>query len=233
MRRIWSSPSPRGRGGLLASMVLLLGAGTADAAFITTLYNTGVDASGNVLPNGTIGDPHYTLTSVPGGTTTLRVVTSANGYPIGPWLGDDTTSRWIGPNSDGQLDGPSGFYNYHTTFDLTGFNLATVVITGRYATDDGGSIVLNGATVGPPSGGFTSWTNFTLSSGFVAGINTLDFSVFNGGGPTGLRVEIISAQGDLASAVPAPAGAILFGIGLVGLAAFRALRRKPDAPLAA
>jgi hypothetical protein len=41
--------------------------------------------------------------------------------------------------------------------------------------------------------GFGSPTNFSLSSSFVAGVNTLDFIVTNGGSsasPTGLRVEV-------------------------------------------
>ena len=42
-------------------------------------------------------------------------------------------------------------------------------------------------------GGFDSATNFSISSGFAAGLNTLDFVVNNAGSspnPTGLRVEI-------------------------------------------
>jgi hypothetical protein len=54
---------------------------------------------------------------------------------------------------------------------------------------------LNGVTVGPTSSSFSSLTPFSLTSGFVAGINTLDFILTNGptGGPqnpTGLFVEL-------------------------------------------
>jgi hypothetical protein len=34
---------------------------------------------------------------------------------------------------------------------LTGFNLGTVALTGFFATDNSGSIQLNGVTVGPTS----------------------------------------------------------------------------------
>jgi hypothetical protein len=50
----------------------------AHAGHIGTLFNTGVDSSGHVLttqthgPHG-IADPHYSLVSVPGGTTELEV----------------------------------------------------------------------------------------------------------------------------------------------------------------
>ena len=73
----------------------------SQAATITTLYNTGVDSSGNVLADGTSPDPHYTLTSVPpGSSNTTSVITSGGGFPVGPWLGDSATSAWIGPNGE-------------------------------------------------------------------------------------------------------------------------------------
>lgn len=67
------------------------------SAAIPSLFNTGVDASMTPLPDGTIGDPHYSLVSVPGGTTDILVRTSAGGYPIPPYFGDDSSSAWIGP----------------------------------------------------------------------------------------------------------------------------------------
>ena len=75
------------------------------------IFNTGVDGTGTVLPNATLGDPHYSLISSPG-TTSIRVATSAIGYPIPPWVGDNLLSRWIGPVGDDDLDGPSGTYTY-------------------------------------------------------------------------------------------------------------------------
>ena len=68
------------------------------------LFNTGVDNNYNRLPNGTLGDPHYSLISIPDSTqtTTLRIRTAAGGAPInnvGKWLGDTNYSTWIGPNN--------------------------------------------------------------------------------------------------------------------------------------
>ena len=56
-------------------------------------------------------------------------------------------------------------------------------------------VLLNGATTGVTSdGNFGALGNaFTISTGFVAGLNTLDFVVNNAGtgiNPTGVRVEL-------------------------------------------
>ena len=196
----------------------------AQAATITSLYNTGVDNSGTVLANGTIGDPHYLLTSVPGGTTNIRVLTSANGYPIGPWRGDNTTSRWIAPDSNSQVDGPAGDYTYRTTFDLTGFNASTAQINGLWTSDDGGvDIVINTTHLGSFSNvGLSSFfTPFTISSGFQSGINTLDFIIHNGSGPTGLRTELTGTADLSANPTSVPEPFTIIGTLIGGTAAFR------------
>ena len=160
---------------------------------IATLFNTGVDTIGNVAPNWAT-DLHYTLVTVPGGTDVVRVATDANGYPIGPWIGGTNLSAWIGPASDSVLSGPGGSYVYRTTFDLTGFDPGAVSISGGWAMDDiGDEIRINGQSRGYATwgwSGYSAFAPFSVTGGFVAGINTLDFVVSNGGGPTGLRVEM-------------------------------------------
>jgi len=208
----------------IAIVGALSAANPAHSATISTLFNTGVDSSGAVLADGTVGDPHYTLTSVPSGSSTLLVRAAAGGFPIPPYLGDNTLSRWIGPNNDAQLRGPGGTYVYHTTFDLTGLNASTASITGQWATDNAGvDILINGTTLGYTTS-ITSFLDgfsaFTINSGFVAGVNTLDFKVSNIDGPTALRVELSGT----ASPVPVPSAVWLFGSGL--LAAVGSITRR-------
>ena len=91
-----------------------------------------------------------------------------------------------------------GDYVYQETFDLTGLDPSTAVIHGALASDDNSTVILNGVdtgvSVGTPS--MTSGDNydvlhpFTLSSGFVAGINTLQVTVHNDISVTGLRLQI-------------------------------------------
>lgn len=207
--------------GLLAACVLVTATGAAEAAPIV-LFNTGVDANGVRLDDGALGDPHYELVSIPGGTATLRVRTSAGGYPVPPYIGDNASSAWIGPNNDTQVDGPGGDYVYRTTFDLTGLDAGTAHIQGFWSTDNEGlRIVLNGVDTGTPQTTQTQYqegfVGFVLASGFVDGVNVLDFVVRNGDGPTALRVEMSGT----AAPVPLPGALLLLGSGLVAIAGRR------------
>jgi hypothetical protein len=208
----------------LCAIALAAITATSAHADAITLFNTGVDSQGQLLADSTLGDPHYSLADLPGGSSTLRVITSATGFPVGPWIGDNTSSRWIGPNNDTMLDGPAGAYTYRTTFDLTGFDATSAMIEGGWATDNSGlDIRINGNSLG-----YTTASNqfqlglaaFSINSGFVAGINTLDFIVYNSEGPTGLRVEM-AGTADLSQAVPEPSALALVGLALTGLALSR------------
>ena len=191
-----------------------------------TLFNTGVDNSGHVLADGA-SESHYTLTSVAGGTSNLITRTSVGGYPIPPWLGDNSASDWIGPNNDAALNSLPGSYTYRTTFSLEGLDKDTAKITGQWSTDNSGlQILLNnvdiGVANGSTNGGFTSFSTFDIpvGSNFLADNNTLDFIVSNAqnrpgddtANPTGLRVEL---SGTANPTVPEPSDllgtAIAFG----------------------
>ncbi len=183
-----------------------------------TVFGTGLTTGGAALAADGSTDTHYSLISSPDPAypgPAAKVVTAASA-PIPPWVAQGPNSKWIGPRTDPNNLNQPGAYTYRTTFDLTGLNPATAVLSGQVASDDEVLIKLNGATVVSTITGYSTLTAFTISSGFVSGVNTLDFVVTNWPlpspsqppNPTGLRVNISG------SAVPTGFGIALFGTGV-------------------
>ena len=174
----------------------------APAAFVSSLddrrdsiplRNTGVGAAHNAA------DPAWHVVAA----------TTEPGRPAGPatvvgdadrniWrLGDPRTSQWVTVNRDfAPVDG-TGSYTFRTTVDLTGFDPATVRLRLKVQVDDELTDVrVNGrsANVSVPYVGDTNRLNFadaTITGGFVAGRNVVDFVVTNREPSTqvGMRVE--------------------------------------------
>ena len=170
-------------------------------------------------------DPNYTMVAGPSGAGNLLVVRN-DGFPFPPWVVNQSNLvQWIAPQSDyrtGQSD-LAGAYTFQTTFDLTGFYPSTAVLTGSWASDNCSQIWLNGAYTGTeitPGACLSEMHPFTITSGFQAGINTLNFVVNNNDGPTGLIVSISGTE------VPEPATLTLLGCGLAGLWLLRRRNRK-------
>lgn len=215
---------------LLVCAFLMVAAGQASAAMIS-IFDTGVDNSGNVLAPGNT-DPHYDITvsadagfAAPGGA-----IVQSN-HPV--WLANDAVgspgSSWISIGPVGTTPIAAGTYTFETTFDLTGLLPGTATIDARVVTDNGLSDVeLNGSSLGISGSGFNVWQPaFTINSGFQDGINTLTFIVANAGtnpNPGGLRVDIIGATADAAPVVPEPATALVAALGMAGLIACRRTR---------
>src|SRR5665213_1414143 len=189
---------------------------------IATLFGTGIatnnaDGSPATLVAQGAGDPHYTITAAPQGATPgPGSVTLVNGYPVGnPWLADDSLSQWISPLANQQTLEPPGIYAYVTTFSLAGLDPRTATISGEVGADDASlAIFLNGTSIAAPPPSFNPLQPFSITSGFVAGINTLEFDVGNGpaGGssnPTGLRVALSGT--DNATAMIGPSSQLAFG----------------------
>jgi hypothetical protein len=208
---------------ITASTLLLLTAAAAppSAATFTGLFNTGVDAN-NVALTGGAGqvDAHYSILS---STRTGFAGQQAVTYFNGAYVPEDGDSRWISLDANG-LPG-NDVSTFRLSFTLTGANLATARVTGRFGSDNGSRLLLNGQDTGFfAQFQFLSLTSFSVS-GLKAGLNTLDFEVTNQGGPTALRVDDLVGFADAAPGVPEPASwaMMIAGFGLAGAAARRRL----------
>lgn len=187
-----------------------------------SLFSTGVDAGGAGLPGGS-ADPHYAVIAGPGILVPQPAQVLTNQLAGATYV-QSPTSRWIWVNPNGLPANVT--FTFRTTFDLTGYVPSTAVLTGRYATDNYGSILLNGNLVfsvpDPVSNQFGAFTNFSLGSGFVAGINTLDFVTRDVGQISGLNVDRLQLT---ASAIPEPSTCALLAAGLLPLVGIVARRR--------
>ena len=97
---------------------------------------------------------------------------------------------------------------YFTTFFLSTTEAASSLqLTGMYAADEFAEIYLNG--------GLTSLGSASGNSGFITGVNTLDFVVNNATSVGGLNVSEISLT---SSAAHEPGTLSLLALGGVGLA---------------
>jgi len=132
--------------------------------------------------------------------------------PAAYWLANSATSKWIAPAADENYPSlgtphPGGDYIYRISFDLTGFDFNTVSISGTWGVDNAGTIRLNGVYTGSNTTSYNPLVPFSLSSGFHAGINDLDFVINNyaagGSNPTGVRVDELSGAGTATASVGA------------------------------
>jgi hypothetical protein len=154
---------------------------------IPGLFSTGVDAIGAGLPSNA-DDPHYQNLTL---MKPAKVI-----HPNNPaWLADTTNYRWVWETAQATPIGVAR--TFRLTFSLDGLDPATAAITGQWASDNlGPGIALNGHDLGmPTTSQFTAFTPFSIAPGnpfFVAGTNTLDFTVQDQGGVAGFLVGPIT-----------------------------------------
>ncbi|MES2996193.1 MAG: hypothetical protein V4733_05215 [Verrucomicrobiota bacterium] len=178
---------------LLALLLFACGIISAQADVVPGVFGTGIAADGSLLAAGAT-DPHWQLVAsadpaAPGPATHV-----VNSLPTPPWPAQGPDSKWIAPQADQSNGNAAGAYRYRTSFDLTGFDPATVELRIVLRSDNTvPEVLLNGVNTGLTfTNGFeTAGTQF-LSSGFVVGVNTLEFVVNNEGGATGLRCELLA-----------------------------------------
>ena len=166
------------------------------------------------------------------------MIDPSGGLPFPFYETGSNLSRWVladNPLPNVGSVSPVGDYIFRTTFNLSGFDAGTATISGNWWVDNyGPQILINGVAVtiafndlpvnnlypGAPI------RSFTINTGFIAGINTLDFVVNNFGGtdgqqnPVALRVEMM---GD-ADPLPEPGTLALLGVAV--LAAGLTRRRR-------
>ena len=197
--------------------IALIGA-SANAATITGLFNTGTDSNNVALVGGNgVTDPHYSIfSSTSPGFAGQQAVTFQCCY-----VANDADSRWISLSANGSPG--SNVTVYRLSFSLAGLDPTTASISGSGGSDNAGRIFLNGVDTGIDINGFSALVPFVLNSGFVAGINTLDFQVSDFGAPTAFRLDDLAGTATPVSAIPEPAAwaMLIAGFGLIGGAARR------------
>lgn len=174
-------------------------------------YNDGLSRFEHILSNVTFGDAYAWRTE---GAVTM-----------------------LANNVAGNNDGMNNFmyFIFRQTFDLSGYDPATVDLRFRWASDDVYSAVgwtpaisLNGSApqMGGTSGAYALGDVVQLNSGFKPGLNTLDFYVEGNGQTDGFA---LSTQSFSVAAVPEPSAGLLMALGLgVLVAGARRRRAGPE-----
>jgi hypothetical protein len=167
-------------------------------ATMPAVRSTGTDVNGVLLPEGAV-DPNWTITAKPGVTGTFQAF-ATKGDPI--WYPNRDSSRWISAKPDATTNDLPGSYTYRTSFDLTGFDPSTVQLLMEISVDDElVDVKINNQSTGlkitTGESPFVASHGLTITSGFNAGINTLEFIVVNqnvSNNPTGIqaRMEFVS-----------------------------------------
>lgn len=214
---------------LILLAVIVPGVAQSAAAASISLFNTGVNATGTLLPLGS-SDPHWTIISGPGITSPQAAVVVSN-QEVGTYV-QNPNSLWIWVNASG-VAGINSPYDFRLTFDLTGLNPSTASITGAWSVDNFGQIELNGLTTGIGSGalqipsniGFTAFSSFTLNNGFVPGINTIDFLATDTGVIGAINVTTLVGSAQTSGAIPEPPSLVQGCLVLASLALFACVRR--------
>lgn len=191
-------------------------------------------------------DPAFQSTSNVGAWEVATNVGGVDGvfasFPTTGFTAAAATSRstadltWLANNASGTNGGIGTwtFFVFRQSFDLAGFDASTARLEFRWAADDSGEgfadrgtwtpkYRLNGGALVPGSWATGATYDLglptVLSSGFVNGVNTLEFFVEGNGVTDGFALRTTS----FTAAVPEPGtyAMLLAGLGVLGVAARR------------
>ncbi len=153
-------------------------------------------------------------------------VSSGGGALVGAanaaYVPNSATSQWVW-----DADLSLSEVTFAHTFDLTGHNHTAAVLSGFWAADNIGFAYLNGIEIASLSfgkGAFNTLNAFGAATGFVEGLNTLEFRILNKGPSSASNPAAFRAEA-LVTVVPLPAGGLLIVTGLCALGAM-GRRRK-------
>jgi len=158
-----------------------------------SIFSTGINDDGSLTPAYS-NDLHWTV-QAPGGSVQPAVVVNHQTASDVSWT-LPSGFQWISTQGDQDFAAtwnmPVGDFIYNTTFDLTGLDPSTASLTGSFLVDNTVPLVTLNGNPQSITGGtyYQSPLPFSISSGFVSGVNTLVWTANNGGGPAGLAVQI-------------------------------------------
>lgn len=164
------------------------------------LFNTGVNASGVKLPTYSV-DPHWETVAGPG----IFVPSPAYVVAGSPLYAFTPKSQWIWVASSGRAAIKTP-YTFRLSFDLTGLDPDTAILSGTWGVDNLAQMLLNGNT--PMGTGTFSFTSvgaqtfnplrpFSITDGFIEGINTLEIKAIDDGNPGAFNVSSLVASADV------------------------------------
>jgi hypothetical protein len=148
-------------------------------------------------------------------------------------------SNTVDGNNSSDL-GPNGYtyFTFRQRFDLTGFDASTANLLFRWACDDipnyNGSVSwipqfsLNGESLqgAGTCGNYALGNAVSLNSGFVSGMNVIDFYIQGNALTDGFSLETVSFNAALATTVPETPTYALLATGLFALCVVARRRRE-------
>ncbi|MGO9272139.1 MAG: FG-GAP-like repeat-containing protein [Terriglobia bacterium] len=150
---------------------------------------TGLDCSNNLITTGATNDCHWRETPPGAATVPAQTVYPGNA----DWqfaLDNGPNSTWIAVNANGGGYGNSG--SFSLTFDLSGYDLSTVSLSGLWTAYWDGILGLNGNEIAGLTDGGSLFNSFAVGAGssfLYEGLNTLTITNSSAPHAGGVRLE--------------------------------------------